>query len=71
MHEHTENPDGYLDANPQWEPEVSDMLTHDEELSRIAGWNQTTSNMHKHDMKSIMQVVSKTMSVHTCIKEVR
>ena len=32
-----QNPDGYLDASPQWEPGVSDMLTHDRELSRIAG----------------------------------
>jgi len=37
MHEYTENPDGYLDANPQWEPKVSDMLTHHREISRIAG----------------------------------
>ena len=36
-HEYAENPDGYLDANPQWEPEVSDMLTLDRELSMIAG----------------------------------
>ena len=29
MHECAENPDGYLDANPQWKSEVSDRLTHD------------------------------------------